>query len=264
MDRRFEKNLSQILSLLVLIVFVATLATMNVNIWAVTYIWAISFLLAWLMMLIYSLYVLMQKDSLAYSILTAIVTALAFAILSIPAILVISRFIPQLPQGLSFGLGLLDQNSQLILYTSLIAVYFVHTINSIKLRSYNEKVIEFSEEEDIIDENNKEQSEIIDEDIASEDINLVENDTDSEREIINEDYQKDLSLDKSSTNDISFNKEINQEITNLSSEDLEFGEKIVFEPEIVKNEDYDLGNIKLVEDLTEEDLESMKGMDNNG
>lgn len=262
MDRRFEKTLSQILSLVVLIVFVATLATMNVNIWAITYIWAISFILVWVLMLVYSLYILMQKNSFAFSIITAIITAIAFGLLSIPAIVVVSRFIPQLPSGLTFGLKPLDTNSQLILYTSLIAVYFFHTINAVKLRRHNDEYLKFDQEktyEPITDED-----ELIEETPVIDQVEPDLTETLDERQIINEDVSEDLSLDKTSTNDISLNKELDQEMTIISSDDLEIGEKIVFESNVVTNEDYNIENIKLVEDLTEEDLESMKGMDNNG
>ena len=157
MDRRFERTLSQILSVVVLLVFLITIVSANLNIWLVFYIWAAGFILAWALMLIFGIYILFQKESYGWSILVAIVTGLGFAILSVPAILVLARFIPGLPVGLSFNNQFLNANSQLVLYTILIIVYFAHVINALKLKNKNEEYLEYSEP--VVD-NNKENLEI--------------------------------------------------------------------------------------------------------
>ena len=102
MNKRFEKVLSQIISIVILILFVTTIISMRSPIWIVTYVWAFAFLLAWILMLVFALHILLQKDAFGFSILTAILTALAFGLLSIPAILVLSRFVPQIPSSISF------------------------------------------------------------------------------------------------------------------------------------------------------------------
>lgn len=154
MDRRFERTLSQILSVVVLIVFLITIVSANFNIWLVSYIWAAGFIIAWALMLIFGVYVLLQKKSYGMSIFVAILTALGFAILSVPAILVLARFIPGLPAGLTFNNQFLNSNSQLVLYTVLIVVYFAHIINASKLKNKNAQYIEYSEaKEEDLDEN---------------------------------------------------------------------------------------------------------------
>ncbi|MBM0046308.1 hypothetical protein [Anaerococcus sp. mt242] len=154
MDRRFERTLSQILSVVVLIVFLITIVSANFNIWLVSYIWAAGFIIAWALMLIFGVYVLFQKKSYGMSIFVAILTALGFAILSVPAILVLARFIPGLPAGLTFNNQFLNSNSQLVLYTVLIVVYFAHIINASKLKNKNAQYIEYSEaKEEDLDEN---------------------------------------------------------------------------------------------------------------
>ena len=143
MDRRFERTLSQILSIVVLLVFLITILSASFNIWLISYIWAAGFILAWILMLIFGLHVLFQKQSYGLSIFVAIITALAFAILSVPAILVLARFIPGLPVGLSFNNQFLNANSQLTIYTLLIATYFAHIINSLRLKNKNTEYVEY-------------------------------------------------------------------------------------------------------------------------
>ncbi|MFO3718047.1 hypothetical protein AB9Q04_06880 [Anaerococcus sp. ENR1011] len=143
MDRRFERTLSQILSVVVLLVFLITIISANFNIWLISYIWSAGFILAWILMLIFGLHVLFQKKSYGMSIFVAIITALAFTFLSVPAILVLARFIPGLPVGLNFNNQFLNANSQLLTYSLLIATYFFHVLNSIKLKSKNEEYLTY-------------------------------------------------------------------------------------------------------------------------
>lgn len=228
MNKRFEKVLSQIISIIILILFVTTIISMRSPIWIVTYVWAFAFLLAWILMLVFALHILLQKDAFGFSILTAILTALAFGLLSIPAILVLSRFVPQIPSSISFFNQLLNQNSQMILYTSLIVLYVFHLINSLKLKramSKNQEISEASSGDD-----SKEES----------DNNLIDDNLKDE------------------------NEEITKENNNISSEDLKIGEKIVFESNNDEKIEYNTEKVIFVEDLTDEDLINEEGEGNNG
>lgn len=228
MNKRFEKVLSQIISIIILIVFVTTIISMRSPIWIVTYVWAFAFLLARILMLIFALHILLQKDALGFSILTAILTALAFGLLSIPAILVLSRFVPQMPSTISFANQLLNQNSQMILYTSLIVLYIFHLINSLKLKSSMSKNKDLSEKSLAYDTDDTSDNNLFDDNLKEE------------------------------------NKEITQETNNISSEDLKIGEKIVFESNNDKKIEYNTEKVILVEDLTDEDLINEEGEGNNG
>ena len=179
-------------------------------------------------MLVFALHILLQKDAFGFSILTAILTALAFGLLSIPAILVLSRFVPQIPSSISFFNQLLNQNSQMILYTSLIVLYVFHLINSLKLKramSKNQEISEASSGDD-----SKEES----------DNNLIDDNLKDE------------------------NEEITKENNNISSEDLKIGEKIVFESNNDEKIEYNTEKVIFVEDLTDEDLINEEGEGNNG
>lgn len=228
MNKRFEKVLSQTISIIILILFVTTIISMRSPIWIVTYVWAFAFLLAWILMLIFALHILMQKDALGFSILTAILTALAFGLLSIPAILVLSRFVPQMPSTISFANQLLNQNSQMILYTSLIVLYVFHLINSLKLKRFMKKSQDLSEESLVYDSEDKSDNNLFDDNLKAE------------------------------------NEEIIPENTNISSEDLKIGEKIVFESNNDEKIEYNTEKVIFVEDLTDEDLINEEGEGNNG
>ena len=228
MNKRSEKVLSQTISIIILILFVTTIISMRSPIWIVTYVWAFAFLLAWILMLIFALHILMQKDALGFSILTAILTALAFGLLSIPAILVLSRFVPQMPSTISFANQLLNQNSQMILYTSLIVLYVFHLINSLKLKRFMKKSQDLSEESLVYDTEDKSDNNLFDDNLKAE------------------------------------NEEITQENNNISSEDLKIGEKIVFESNNDEKIEYNTEKVIFVEDLTDEDLINEEGEGNNG
>lgn len=228
MNKRFEKVLSQTISIIILILFVTTIISMRSPIWIVTYVWAFAFLLAWILMLIFALHILLQKDALGFSILTAILTALAFGLLSIPAILVLSRFVPQMPSTISFANQLLNQNSQMILYTSLIVLYVFHLINSLKLKRFMNKSQDLSEESIVYDYEDKSDNNLFDDNLKAK------------------------------------NEEITQENNNISSEDLKIGEKIVFESNNDEKIEYNTEKVIFVEDLTDEDLINEEGEGNNG
>lgn len=228
MNKRFEKVLSQTISIIILIIFVTTIISMKSPIWIVTYIWAFAFLLAWIFMLVFALHILLQKDAFGFSILTAILTALAFGLLSIPAILVLSRFVPQIPATISFANQLLNQNSQMILYTSLIVLYVFHLINSLKLKR-----------------------------------SMTKNQDNSEAKIV-EDHKEEIDNNLFDDNLKAENEEITLENTNISSEDLKIGEKIVFESNNDEKIEYNTEKVVFVEDLTDEDLINEEGEGNNG
>ncbi len=228
MNKRFEKVLSQTISIIILILFVTTIISMRSPIWIVTYVWAFAFLLDWILMLVFALHILLEKDAFGFSILTAILTAIAFGLLSIPAILVLSRFVPQMPSTISFANQLLNQNSQMILYTSLIVLYIFHLINSLKLKSSMSKNKDLSEESLAYDYEDTSDDNLFDDNLKEE------------------------------------NKEITQETNNISSEDLKIGEKIVFESNNDEKIEYNTEKVILVEDLTDEDLINEEGEGNNG
>lgn len=209
MDRRFERTLSQILSVVVLLVFLITIVSANLNIWLVSYIWAAGFILAWALMLIFGLYILFQKESYGWSILVAIVTGLGFAILSVPAILVLARFIPGLPVGLSFNNQFLNANSQLVLYTILIIVYFAHVINALKLKNKNEEYLEYSEP-------------VVDNDKENLEINKnLHNDSEIEYNIT-KDIDEKIVFESDINEDSTYNTEEVILVEDLTDEDIEF------------------------------------------
>ena len=209
MDRRFERTLSQILSVVVLLVFLITIVSANLNIWLVSYIWAAGFVLAWALMLIFGIYILFQKESYGWSILVAIVTGLGFAILSVPAILVLARFIPGLPVGLSFNNQFLNANSQLVLYTILIIVYFAHVINALKLKNKNEEYLKYS-------------APVVDNDKENLEINKnLHNDSEIEYNIT-KDIDEKIVFESDINDDSTYNTEEVILVEDLTDEDIEF------------------------------------------
>lgn len=128
-----ERNLSLLISLATILVFALTLAGVFINNALVGLMWNGLFLLSWLMMLAFGLIVLFDKKAMGFSILTGIITGLAFCALSAHAIVILARFIPQIPGNIILPNIALLKHSQMIFYTSLILVYFIHIINYIRL-----------------------------------------------------------------------------------------------------------------------------------
>lgn len=128
-----ERNLSLLIALATILVFALTLAGVFINNALVGLLWNGLFLLSWLMMLAFGLIVLFDKKALNFSILTGIITGLAFCALSAHAIVILARFIPQIPGNIILPNIALLKHSQMIFYTSLILVYFIHIINYIRL-----------------------------------------------------------------------------------------------------------------------------------
>lgn len=128
-----ERNLSLLIALATILVFALTLAGVFINNALVGLLWNGLFLLSWLMMLAFGLIVLFDKKALNFSILTGIITGLAFCALSAHALVILARFIPQIPGNIILPNIALLKHSQMIFYTSLILVYFIHIINYIRL-----------------------------------------------------------------------------------------------------------------------------------
>lgn len=128
-----ERNLSLLIALATILVFALTLAGVFINNALVGLMWNGLFLLSWLMMLAFGLIVLFDKKALNFSILTGIITGLGFCALSAHALVILARFIPQLSENIILPNIALLKHSQMIFYTSLILVYFIHIINYIRL-----------------------------------------------------------------------------------------------------------------------------------
>lgn len=143
MKRRFEKSLSLILIILIMVEFALT-AINNLNIdLKIAYmvdIWNISFLLSWIFMLFYSIYILFSKDSKGFSIFVAIITVIAFSMLTYHAIIMAANYIPYVPKSLTVTNKFLFENGQKVFYTALLSVYIFHLINLLKLnKNKNDK-----------------------------------------------------------------------------------------------------------------------------
>ncbi len=128
-----ERNLSLVIALATILVFALTLAGVFINNALVGLLWNGLFLLSWLMMLAFGLIVLFDKKAMGFSILTGIITGLSFLALSAHSLVILARFIPQIPGNIILPNIALLKHSQMIFYTSLILVYFIHIINYIRL-----------------------------------------------------------------------------------------------------------------------------------
>lgn len=134
MKKRFERFLSFLLLLPILLLLIGPILMniFSVNQDLYTIVWDISLLLSWFLMLIYGLYILMEKDSRKFSIFVALITVLVFAILSYYAIIVLGKYIAVIPQNIAVKKTIVA-NGQVVFYTSLIILYIVHIINLILL-----------------------------------------------------------------------------------------------------------------------------------
>lgn len=199
-----ERNLSFIIAITSILVFALTLAGVFMNNSLIGLLWNGLFLISWLMMLVFGLVVLFDGKALHFSIFVGFITALAFMCLSAHAILILARFIPQLPARIILPNTYLLKYNQMIFYTALIIVYFIHIINYIKL--YPQRKLE-----EQIEKDPKDREEVITENKEDETSEaLVE-----EREL----SEKDLSILNShlaQDNDLLLenNKEDKQDLTN--------------------------------------------------
>ncbi len=151
MVNKFERRLSIELVFLVVILFLLTISQRFVDSWFFNLSWYIAFILSWILMLVFSFSVLLDKNARGYSILTAIVTSLAFGLLSIHGLSALARFVRVLPTNLAVNNEFFIANNQLIFYSCLIVVYFFHMINALlhrrKDQESKEEIKEASEEE---------------------------------------------------------------------------------------------------------------------
>ncbi len=142
MKKRFERFLSISLLLSVLVVLVSNLLLILTKISPeiVNDIWNISFIISWLNMLVYPLYILMEKQTRGYSIFLAIISTIVFAILSYHAILVVSNYTPLIPKYVAVD-ERISSYWQELFYSGLIIIYIAHIINIILLNRLKSKEI---------------------------------------------------------------------------------------------------------------------------
>ena len=100
-------------------------------------------------MLAFSFDVLLNKNARGFSIFLAILTSIAFAFLSIHGLSALAIFVRALPRKIVINNDFFLANNQLIFYSSLVVVYFLHLVNAISLRDKKEEAEEkeLSEEE---------------------------------------------------------------------------------------------------------------------
>ena len=152
-----ERNLSLLIALATILVFALTLAGVFVNNALIGLLWNGLFLISWLMMLAFGLIVLFDKKAFSFSILTGILTGLAFFALSAHALVILARFIPQLSENIILPNIALLKHSQMIFYTSLILVYFIHIINYIRLNPQRNLKTGLDLEDETIEEDKSEE-----------------------------------------------------------------------------------------------------------
>lgn len=140
MFKTAEKNLSLLLAVLTLAIFVLTLGGIFFNNVMIPLIWNVVFLASWALMLIFSMVVLFDSKAFKVSILVAIITGIIFLILSGHSVLLLSRFVKGISNRLILPNIFMVVNSQKIFYTSLILTYFIHVFNYVRLNSKTKEV----------------------------------------------------------------------------------------------------------------------------
>ncbi|MBP2016397.1 hypothetical protein [Anaerococcus degeneri] len=149
MENKFEIRMSKTLVFLIIVLFLLTFSQRFVSGWILSLSWYILFLVSWLGMLVYSFDVLLNKKARGFSIFLAIMTSIAFAFLSIHGLSALAIFVRALPRKIVINNAFFLANNQLIFYSSLVVVYFLHLVNLILLRDKDQVVEEkeLSEEE---------------------------------------------------------------------------------------------------------------------
>lgn len=181
MENKIERRISKVLVFLIMILFILTISQRLANGWIISLVWYILFLVSWIAMLGYSFNVLLNKKAKATSILIAIITSIAFAFLSIHGLSALAIFVRVLPRKIVINNDFFLAYNQLIFYSSLVVVYFLHLINLIFLR---EKEVIPEEKEPTEEELRKIRDEKLDSIIAeidSKDDSL----SDEDRQILN-------------------------------------------------------------------------------
>lgn len=149
MENKVERRISKILVFLIIILFLLTISQRFSGSWVLSLAWYVSFLTSWVAMLGYSFDVLLNKKARGFSILIAIVTSIAFAFLSIHGLSALAIFVRVLPRKIVINNDFFIAYNQLIFYSCLVVVYFLHLINVISLREKKEveEPVKLSEEE---------------------------------------------------------------------------------------------------------------------
>lgn len=136
MKKRFERFLSSLLLLTILLLLIEPiLANFKIDQDLLSYIWDFSLLSSWILMLVYGLYILMEKDTRSFSIFVALITTVGFIILTYYAIIVSGKYIAIIPDYIAVGERLVGIGQE-VFYTALIIVYVLHILNLILLRKY--------------------------------------------------------------------------------------------------------------------------------
>lgn len=239
MDKKFEKTLSQIISTMILLVFLLTMISIRTNIWILNYIWSGLFIISWISFLIFTIGVLIKKETYGISIFIAIMTAIGFAILSVPALLMLGKFIPLIPINLSYNIKVLDQNSQVIIYNTLMMLYSLHLIHIIILNKRARAIANVEKSLGAIKENN------------------IEN---NKEEILVDGKEENLQAEEKIDENSSENSIEND---NVSINNIENSEKNILETENNKDLGYNNEKVVLVEELTDEDLDFMESGNEN-
>lgn len=149
MENKFERRISKTLVFLIMVLFLLTFSQRFASGWILSLSWYILFLVSWLGMLVYSFDVLLNKKARGFAIFLAIITSIAFAFLSIHGLSALAIFVRALPRKIVINNAFFLANNQLIFYSSLVVVYFLHLVNVILLRDKDQVVEEkeLSEEE---------------------------------------------------------------------------------------------------------------------
>ena len=152
MENKFERRISKILVFLIMILFLLTISQRFANGWVLSLCWYILFLGSWIGMLVFSFDVLLNRNARGLSILLAVITSIAFAFLSIHGLSALAIFIRVLPRKIVINNDFFLANNQLIFYSSLVVVYFIHLFNvnsrmDKKEIEETEEKVELSEEE---------------------------------------------------------------------------------------------------------------------
>lgn len=181
MENKFERRMSKTLVFLIMVLFLLTISQRFASGWVLSLAWYVLFIVSWLGMLAFSFDVLLNKKARSYSIFLAIMTSIAFAFLSIHGLSALAIFVRALPRKIVINNDFFLANNQLIFYSSLIGVYFLHLVNAIFLRDKEEVVEEKEPSEEELRRIRDEKLDSIIAEIDSKDDGL----SDEDRQILN-------------------------------------------------------------------------------
>lgn len=181
MENKFERRMSKTLVFLIMVLFLLTISQRFASGWVLSLAWYVLFIVSWLGMLAFSFDVLLNKKARGYSIFLAIMTSVAFAFLSIHGLSALAIFVRALPRKIVINNDFFLANNQLIFYSSLIGVYFLHLVNAIFLRDKEEVVEEKEPSEEELRRIRDEKLDSIIAEIDSKDDGL----SDEDRQILN-------------------------------------------------------------------------------